>query len=271
MIKIGDFSKLSLVSVRTLRYYEEMGLLAPIEVDRFTGYHYYSVDQLPRLNRILALKDLGFSLEQIAQMLDEGLPPDQIRGMLRMKQAEIRQQAEEEQARLARVEARLRQIEQEGKMPAYEVVIKKIEPQLVAAVRQVIPAYSQVSQLFGALFAHLGQRGGRPAGPPLALYHDPEFRERDADVEVAVPLAATLPGSEQVSVRELPGIEQTACTVYKGAYENIGEAYNALLAWIGTNGYRIAGPCREVYLRGPESGPDSSSYVTEIQVPVEKA
>src|SRR5512136_705220 len=133
MIKIGDFSKLSFVSVRTLRYYEEMGLLKPVEVDRFTGYRYYSFDQLPRLNRILALKDLGFSLEQIAQLLDEGLPPDQIRGMLRMRQTEMRQQAEEERARLARVEARLRQIEQEGKMPTHEVVIKKIEPQLVAA------------------------------------------------------------------------------------------------------------------------------------------
>src|SRR5512136_1668041 len=127
MIKIGDFSKLSFVSVRTLRYYEEMGLLKPVEVDRFTGYRYYSVDQLPRLNRILALKDLGFALEQIAQMLDEGVPPAQLRGMLRMKQAEIRQQVGEEQARLVRVEARLRQIEQEGKMPTFEVVVKKIE------------------------------------------------------------------------------------------------------------------------------------------------
>ena len=90
-------------------------------------------------------------------------------------------------------------------------------------------------------------------------------------MEVAAPLAAPLPGSEQVSVRELPGVEQAASMVYQGTYENIGEAYNTLLAWIGTNGYRIAGPCREVYLRGPESGPDSSSYVTEIQVPVEKA
>jgi DNA-binding transcriptional MerR regulator len=271
MFKIGDFSKLSQVSVRTLRYYEEMGLLAPIEVDHFTSYRYYSVDQLPRLNRILALKDLGFSLEQIAQMLDEGLSPAQLRGMLRMKQAEIQQQVGEEQARLARVEARLRQIEQEGKMPTHEVVIKKIEPQLVAAIRRVIPNYGGIGQLYGELFAHLGQRGGRPAGPPLAIYHDPEFREQDADVEVAAPLAAPLPGSEQVSVRELPGVEQAASMVYQGTYENIGGAYNTLLAWTGTNGYRIAGPCREVYLRGPESGPDSSSYVTEIQVPVEKA
>jgi len=177
----------------------------------------------------------------------------------------------EEQARLARVEARLRHIEQEGKMPKYDVVIKKVEPQLAAAVRRVIPAYEQVGQLYGELFAHVGQHGGRPAGPPLAIYHDHEFRERDADVEAAVPLAALLPGSEQVSVRELPGIEQAASMVFKGAYEGIGEAYNTLLAWTGTNGYRIAGPVREVYLRGPESGPDSSSYVTEVQVPVEKA
>jgi DNA-binding transcriptional MerR regulator len=271
MIKIGDFSKLSQVSVRALRYYEEMGLLKPVEVDRFTGYRYYSVDQLPRLNRILALKDLGLSLEQIAQLLAEGIPPAQLRGMLRMKQAEIQHQVGEEQARLARVEARLRHIEQEGKMPTYDVVIKKVEPQLAAAMRRVIPAYREVGQLYGELFAHLGRHGGRPAGPPLAIYHDLEFRERDADVEAAVPLAAPLPGSEQVSVRELPGIEQAASMVFKGAYEGISDAYSTLLAWTGTNGYRIAGPVREVYLRGPESGPDSSSYVTEVQVPVEKA
>ena len=271
MIKIGDFSKLSLVSVRTLRYYEEMRLLKPVEVDRFTGYRYYSVDQLPRLNRILALKDLGFSLEQIAQLLDEGLPPDQMRGMLRMKQAEIRQQAEDEQARLARVEARLRQIEQEGKMPTHEVVIKKIEPQLVAAIRRVVPSYEGIGQLLGETFAHVGQQGGRPAGPPLAIYHDPEFRERDADVETAVPLASPLPSSERATVRELPGTERMACVIHQGSYESVSEAYNTLMAWIGSNGYRIAGPCREVYLRGPESGSDASSYVTEVQVPVEKA
>jgi len=271
MFKIGDFSKLSQVSVRTLRYYEEMGLLAPIEVDRFTSYRYYSVDQLPRLNRILALKDLGFSLEQIAQLLNEGLPPDQMRGMLRMKQAEIRQQAEEERARLARVEARLRQIEQEGKMPTHEVVIKKIEPQLVAAIRRVIPSYEGIGQLLGETFAYVGQQGGRPAGPPVCIYYDAEFRERDADVEAAVPLTAALPSSEQVTVRELPGTERMGCVIHQGSYESVGEAYNTLMAWIGSNGYRIAGPCREVYLRGPESGPDASSYVTEVQVPVEKA
>jgi DNA-binding transcriptional MerR regulator len=112
MFKIGEFSRISQVSAKTLRYYDEIGLLTPARVDRFTGYRYYSADQLPRLNRILALKDLGLSLEQIAALLDDDLPPAEIRGMLRLKRVEIQQHLEEEQARLARVEARLKQIEQ---------------------------------------------------------------------------------------------------------------------------------------------------------------
>jgi len=91
--------------VKALRYYDQIGLLKPASVDRFTDYRYYSFEQLPRLNRILALKDLGFSLEQIARLLDEGLSPAQLRGMLRLRQAEIRQQVKEDQERLVRVEA----------------------------------------------------------------------------------------------------------------------------------------------------------------------
>jgi effector-binding domain-containing protein len=271
MFKIGDFSKLSQVSVRTLRYYEEMGLLKPIEVDRFTSYRYYSVDQLPRLNRILALKDLGLSLEQIAQMLDEGLPPAQIRGMLRMKQVEIQQQVGEEQARLARVEARLRQIEQEGKMPTYEVVIKKVEPQTVASLREVIPVPQDVGKMIERLFTHLGQRGVRPAGPPCAIWHDPEYHEGDIDTEVVVAIADALAASNGIKTTQLPGVEDMACAIHQGSYEGFSQAYAAIMGWIAANGYRIAGPIREIYLRGPGPTPtDPSTYVTEIQIPVEK-
>src|SRR5512141_669301 len=116
MIRIGDFSKLSRLPIKTLRYYQEVGLLKPVCVDNFTGYRYYSYEQIARLNRILALKDLGFSLEQIGQLLDEGLSPEQMRGMLILRQSEIRQRVQEEAERLARVESRLRQIEQEEEM-----------------------------------------------------------------------------------------------------------------------------------------------------------
>ncbi len=271
MFKIGEFSKLSHVTVKTLRYYDRIGLLKPAKVDRFTSYRYYSADQLPRLNRILALKDLGLSLDQIARLLDHDLSPDQIRGMLRLKQVEIEEHLDEEQARLARVEQRLRQIEQEETMATQEVAVKKIPAQAVASVRDTIPSFNDLGQLFSEVFAYLGQHRISPAGPPVGIYHDPEFREQDADVEVAVPVAGSVPEGKRVKERELPAVEEMACIVHQGSYEAVGGTYGQLMTWIEANGYRMVGPVREVYLRGPESGDDASTYVTEIQLPVEKA
>src|SRR5215475_8735323 len=119
MFKIGEFSRMVQVPVPTLRYYDQVGLLKPVEVDRFTGYRYYSASQLPRLHRILALKGLGFSLEQIGAVLDEGLNADQLRGMLRLRQEQIRQQLEEAQSQLLEVELRLQQIEREENLATY--------------------------------------------------------------------------------------------------------------------------------------------------------
>ena len=275
MFKIGDFSKLSQVSVKALRYYDELGLLKPVEVDRFTGYRYYSADQLPRLNRILALKDLGLSLEQIASLLDDDLPAAQIRGMLRLKQSEMRERVQEEQARLARVEARLRQIEEEGKMPTYEVVLKRVPTQRVAAVRAVIPTFPDQGQLWNELFAYLGQHRIQPTGPCITLYHDTEYKDRDIEAEVCAPVDAHARGNGRVKVYDLPAVETMACIIHHGAFNALNQAYSSLMDWVQANGYRIAGPDREVYLdTGGRSGmlpQDDPSFVTEIQLPVEKA
>jgi effector-binding domain-containing protein len=272
MIKIGDFSKLSLVSVKTLRYYDETGLLAPIEVDRSSGYRYYSLDQLPRLNRILALKDLGFSLEQIAQALENGVSLEQLRGMLRLKQAEQQQRVREEQDRLVRVEARLRQIEMEASVAKYDVVIKKLEPQKVASVRKVLGSVQEVNDLFGQVFGYLGRKGIRPLGPPYGIWHDLDYKEKDLDTEIAVPVEQSFPSGDGVQPSELPGVPAAACTIHQGSYDDFSQAYTAIMGWINNNGYRISGPYREHYLRGPgPSSMDPSAYVTEIQVPVEKA
>ncbi|MEM7714814.1 MAG: helix-turn-helix domain-containing protein, partial [Cyanobacteria bacterium P01_A01_bin.68] len=136
MLKIGDFSKLSQVTVKALRLYDQLGLLKPADIDEFTGYRYYSVQQLPQINRILAFKDLGFSLEQIAKLLDDNLPPAEIRGMLRLKQAELELHLLAEKERLSRVEVRIKQIEQENNMSNYEVVLKTVQPIKVASIRE---------------------------------------------------------------------------------------------------------------------------------------
>src|SRR5512136_506771 len=146
MIKIGDFSKLAHVSIKTLHHYDELGLLSPVQVDRYNGYRFYEVGQLSRLNRILALKDLGFSLEQVANLLKEDLPTAELRGMLRLKQMELAGLVEEEQARLWRVEQRLRQLEHEHNPLEAAVAVKEVPAQtvllanVVAAREELIPA-----------------------------------------------------------------------------------------------------------------------------------
>ncbi|HJR82232.1 MAG TPA: MerR family transcriptional regulator [Anaerolineales bacterium] len=272
MIRIGDFSKLSRVSIKTLRYYDEMGLLKPVEVDRFTGYRYYEFDQLPRLYRILALKDLGFSLEEIGRLLEGDLSAEQMRGMLKLRQAEIRQRVEEEAERLARVELWLRQIEQEDSMSRYDVVIKKIETMKIASVRGVVPTPPDQRSLWDELMGYLHQKDTRMIGPPMAIYHDKEFRERDWDIEVVMPIDDETAPNGRVKVHDLPGIEKMACVVHTGPFATIGEAYDALAKWIDQNGYQIVGPWRELNLRLPERPGDQNdpNTVNEIQFPVEK-
>ena len=270
MIKIGDFAKLSRVTVRTLRYYEEVGLLMPVQVDRLTGYRYYVASQLPRLHRILALKDLGFALDQIALVLRDELPLAELRGMLRLKQAELAQQVAESQERVARIEARLRQIEQEGTMSNYEVIVKPVPAQLVAAARGVIPTQEAITSTFNHLFdlaLDYAGRNGAMAGPGIALWHDPGNMERDMPVEAAMPISRPLPATDQVTVYELPTVETMACVVHHGSFDGLGQAYNAVLGWIEANGYTINGPSREVYLGYDRHG-DPAQYVTEIQFPV---
>ncbi len=270
MLKIGDFSKLSQIPIKTLRYYDQIGLLKPSEVDRFSSYRYYTLAQIPRLNRILAFKDLGFSLEQIAELLDENLSAEQIRGMLRMKRAEIERSLEEEQARLTRVEARLKQIEREHHMPEFEIILKTALPVRVASLRQVTETYSAVGQLYGELFMVLGQNGITPAGPLMAIYHDPDYREQDTDVEALIPISSGITlAHPRVRVQDLAGV-QVASLIRPGPYDDFHPAYQALIEWIQTNGYQIIGPNREVYLRGAWEGIVSEEFVTEIQFPVAK-
>jgi DNA-binding transcriptional MerR regulator/predicted transcriptional regulator YdeE len=278
MIKIGEFSKLVQVPVPTLRYYDQVGLLKPVEVDRFTGYRYYSASQLPRLHRILALKGLGFSLEQIATVLTEGLSPEQMRGMLRLRHAQISQQLADMQSQFTAVEMRLQQIEREEQLSTYDVILKRIEPLLVASVRAILPNHSAVGSLFGEVYEALGPHVSQALGPhpeeggqTLVLWYDTEFKERDVDGAAAFMLRCRVPEGGRMHVHELPAATMAA-TVHHGSYHTIGEAHEAILKWIDANGYRIVGPDREMNLY--HTMPirlDDPSYVTEIQYPVEKA
>lgn len=267
MFRIGDFSRLSLVPVSALRYYDELNLLKPARVDPATGYRYYSASQLPRLNRLLAFKDMGLSLEQIANLLDKNLTSEQIRGMLKLKQTELKQQLVEGQARLYRLEAWLNQFEQEDKMSEHTVTIKQVEPCRVAAIRQIAPAIETMLQLLREVGQYVARQGVKPTGPDLFVFYHSGFRTENLDVEAMVPIEAELPESERVKVRTLPGVAQMASYVHRGSYETLRQAYANLGQWLETNAYTIEGPGREIYVH---HDPHGSNHLTEIQFPVRK-
>jgi DNA-binding transcriptional MerR regulator len=269
MLKIGDFSSLSQVSIKTLRYYDERGLLSPVHVDPETGYRYYSASQLSQLHRILALKDFGFSLEQIATYLKENVSAEQLRGMLLLRQAEQQARVEEEHDRLSRIQNRIRLIEQEMFM-SQEVVLKQLPKQWVASVRETIANYPSVGQLYPKVIAGVGP-GLVGQAPCFAMWHDPEFRESNVDGEAGIFLKEPVKATGGVRVYELPPVA-VASAIHAGSYQRLQEAYNALLHWVNDNGYQVTGPIRELYLQNSQPiRQDNESYVTEIQVPISKA
>ncbi len=271
MIKIGDFARLSQVSVVTLRYYDELDLLKPVKVEPSTGYRYYSADQLPPLNRIIALKNLGFSLDQVKLMLAEGLSLEQLRGMLKVQRDEIEKRVTGEQERLVRIEARLRQIELEDKMPNYDVIVKTVPAMWVAACRVTIPTNDQVpaylKPAYQNVYDYLKKQGVRDDGTCLTVWHSPADVVENEDAEAAVPIDRSLPGSDAVKVYEMPST-QVASVVHNGDFAEFTQGHAALLEWIDANGYRINGPYREVYIKHHKSNLKDST--TEIQFPVEK-
>ncbi|MBK6324889.1 MAG: MerR family transcriptional regulator [Chloroflexi bacterium] len=279
MYKIGDFSQLGQVSVRMLRHYDKLGLLKPGQVDQWTSYRYYTLDQLPRLHRIIALKDLGLSLEQIGILLKDPQSDALLQEMLRERQRTIAQQLAEEQARLARVSARLQQIEHLHDPIPYEVVLKELPPLYVIAVREVVPHVAQMGEVRDRLLRSLYRTLADyhiEAGIELAVYHLPAYSETDIEMSLAVEVAHGIhlpPTETTLKAYHLPGAPLAASIVYHGSMWNIPDVVVNLYRWLGMNGYASAGAYREIHLFGREldlfASDRPEDAVFEILVPAE--
>ncbi|WP_158748847.1 MerR family transcriptional regulator [Acidobacterium sp. S8] len=267
MFKIGEFSALTRISIKTLRYYDETGLLRPAHVDSATGYRYYSAQQLPRLHRILALKDLGFSLDQIGMALQSTITLQELRGMVTLRRTEQENHVREEQERLARLETLIKFMEQESKMSA-DIVIKEVGPEWIVSVRETIANYPSVGALYPEV---INQTGGTcAAGMPVAIWHDMEHKEKDVDAEAGFFIKEALPSHGTARMYQLDGAT-VASYMHHGAFNRLDEAYQNVMRWVEANHYRVAGPFRELYHYCTQPvRQDDDSYVTEIQVPVAK-
>ncbi|MEM6436878.1 MAG: MerR family transcriptional regulator [Cyanobacteria bacterium P01_D01_bin.115] len=274
MFRIGEFSKIAQVPASQLRYYDEIGLFAPIHSDRETGYRYYRVQQLASLNRILALKDLGLSLDQVKRLVEDEVSPEEIRGMLALRKAQIEQNIQSEAVRLRAVESRLQQLERKGQIQDDDVVLKSLPAQPFLALRHTC---RDLSETF-ALVSDIGQTVPKQIQPKslgrfAAVIHSELYEVNNLDLELGFllnhDLNLTVPLSHGLvmAVRELPPMATAVTTVRIGGPEKNIPCYSAIGTWAETHQYQLTGPGREVFLVPPKPGHESE-MVAEIQFPV---
>lgn len=275
MFRIGEFSQIARVSGRLLRYYDSIGLLRPVRIDPQTGYRYYSAAQLPQLNRILALKELGLSLDQIGRLLDDKVSADEIRGMLMLRKAELERSLAEEAGRLRHVESRLQQIDEVGALQDYDVVVKTAAAQPFLALRATFPSLADVVAALRDVSQAVAARVPAQARGHMTVVAHSDFDDEDLDLAIGFGLtrevkrSVVLADRRELALGELPA-ETLATLVRSGPLHQSHLAFGALGVWMEANGYRVAGPCREVFLDLPFRAADADP-VMEIQFPVAKA
>ncbi len=272
-MKISDLAHLARVSSRTLRHYDEIGLFKPIRIDSLTGYREYSVNQMALLNRILALRDLGFSLEQITTSTANGFEPDRLRDLLELRKAELETHISEQKNRLEQVEQRLERINKEGKMFNYSVNLKGLPDCLVASVGNpdldvIEDNVRSLKNYYSVLFDHLEQNGFQKSLPQINIAHPTQ--DDFWKMEVAQIIDKPISESDQVKVYELRGVPMAAFLEFRGVHEwqKVEDAIVGLLTWIEENGYSTVGALRQVYLEMPQGYAEGVPCVIELQVPV---
>ncbi len=277
MFRIGEFAQIAQVSGRQLRFYDQLGLLQPAHTDPQTGYRYYSIRQLPRLNSILALKELGLSLEQIGPLLKNELSPAELRAMLTMKRAQLEQSLREEEARLRHIESRIAQIDRAGEIGEYDVVVKSVAATPLLSLRCSCDNMDEAVRMVRTV-AEDGSRLIRPSlRDKLIVVARNDLDDEKLDLEIGFSLLRAsnanvrLAGEYILRASELPAVDTMATIVRPGTNPASHTSFGAIGMWIEANGYRVAGPCREVFLEPVTGPPGFEGALVEIQFPVRMA
>lgn len=271
MLKIGEFSKLSRISVRLLRQFDESGLLTPETTDPFTGYRYYSEYQLPIANRINSLKDMGFTYSAIQEVLQCYHDSSALERRLRMKRVEAGESLEEAKRRLRLLDTAIERLRKDERTMKYDVTVKTLPERYVGSVRQRIPSYDREGDLWHIFCEETARMELRDGDPALciAIYHDGEYKEADVDVEIQKTLRGTYPDTEHVKFKTVPAV-QVASATFRGSYDQISAVNEAVAAWIEDNGYVFDGKFFNIYHVSPHETGDPDEFLTEICYPVKR-
>lgn len=267
MLKISEFSKLSRVSIRMLRHYDDIGLLKPAEIDDFTGYRYYREDQLFTIGRITSLKDMGFALADIIKILDSYDDKDKMEAFLSERQKELSKLNQETEYKLMLLDTARKRLRKEQNM-SFDVTVKTIPERYAATVQMVVPHYEDESMLWGTMMQEC--KNLIPPDPCLAAaeFLDDEYKEENVEIIAWMTVNGSYEDTEHVKFKTLPAVKVASCII-KGSYDQMGDAYATVVSWIKSNGYKMNGHMFNIYHVSPAQTQNPDEYVTEACFPVE--
>lgn len=269
MFRIGEFSKLTQVSIRMLRYYDETGLLKPAQIDKFTNYRLYSSEQISDLNKIIFLRDLGFNVSEIAASLNRW-NDEFITKQIENKKSEIENTIKAEQNKLAKIELAKQDISREKIAVHYNVSIKAIPAFQVFSLRRIVPDYYAEGRLWQEMSEFAAQNGIPISSNTFTIYHDTDYKEKDVDIEICAPVSRIGENKNGFTYRNTEPVPVMAYTMVYGPFKNIAGAYRAFASWLQEhNQYKMSGQSRQIVHRGPWNEENPDKYLTEIQIPLE--
>ena len=269
-LKIGEFSQMMQVTVKTLRHYEQKGLLLPDEVDEWTGYRYYSIEQMQKLNTIRDLQRLGFSLDEIKELYDYGSYTPSIRKITE----KIRETDEQLKLLLARRRQLLDWRNSRKEIKTMEKFsIQSLPEIIVASHREIIPNYEALGGICVNKIAPEMQRLGCKCPPPgycFTIEHNKEYKPTDIDIEYCEQVEELGTDSAIIQFKTIPAIPKALCMKHYGPYDRFYESHIELFKYIDEQGYKIVGQHRTCYVDGPWNQEDEEKWLSILQVPVEK-
>lgn len=266
MFSIGVFSKINKVTTKTLRYYEDIGLLKPEYVDEITRYRYYTTEQLPKLHQIITLKQMGLSLNEIKEVINK---PKDIERILVSKEQEILNIIMEEEYKLLRLRSYISNLKGDEDMK--NIIVKSLPKVKVASMRKVIKSHDDLFHLCPNIMAKEMERLGCVCAIPsycFNIYHDGEYKENNIDIEICEAIVDLKEDTDILKFKEIDSVESAVCILHKGPYSTLGETYSYAFNWIEENGYVSIDNPRESYIDGIWNKDCDKEWLTEIQIPV---
>lgn len=270
MLKIGEFSKFSNITIKMLRHYDEIGLLTPDYVDTFTGYRHYAASQLGRAQKILAYKALGFPLATIKVLLESENDQEVLAQHFRLREMELAAE-QQELKRKAALFAQMSERIHKNQPAAYAVALKTIPQRHVISLRRQVPTYADEGQLWGELFQFIEANKVQTQhdGYTMALYHDPDFQEENVDIELQQTVSGGYTGTDAIHFLETEEI-LTAAVTFNGSYDQMPDITQAIALWIEQNGYELSGPMLNIFHVSAAQNPNPDEWITEACYAIQK-